>query len=146
MSALNTSLTLAMALAIGAAWPVAASEPAGDAQAPTIKANIDADIAPLNCVSLARIKHTRILDDQNILFEMNGKKTLINHLPRRCPSLGFEKRFGYTTRLSQLCNTDMIWVITDIGRGVSCGLGMFEPYVQPETVTVPNNGEILQPE
>lgn len=90
------------------------------------------DEEPQNCVSLHAIRNTRVLDDRTILFEMAGHKTLLNRLPHRCPQLGFEKRFAYRTSLSQLCNTDIITVITSFGRGASCGLGMFETYVEPE--------------
>jgi hypothetical protein len=94
------------------------------------------------CVSLKSIRSTKVLDDQTILFEMSGKQMLVNRLPRRCPGLGFEKRFGYKTSLSQLCSTDIISVITDIGPGARCGLGMFTPWVAPEAVTAPAAGKL----
>ena len=91
----------------------------------------------LNCIPLKRIQNTRVLDDRTILFEMTGNETLVNHLPHRCPGLGFERSFGYKTSISQLCSQDIIWVVTHMGsgldRGASCGLGRFEPYVAPET-------------
>jgi hypothetical protein len=86
------------------------------------------------CVSLPQIRSTRVVDAQTILFEMGGKKTLANRLPRKCPGLAFEKRFAYKTSLNQLCNTDVITVITSIGAGASCGLGYFEPWVAPEQI------------
>jgi len=99
----------------------------------------------LRCVSLHRIKTTRVLDDRTIVFEMSGKQTLVNNLPRRCPGLGFEKSFGYKTSLSQLCSHDTIWVISDIGRGASCGLGAFVPYVAPEQSTERDDKGKLEP-
>lgn len=96
-----------------------------------------------HCVSLHAIRNTRVIDAQTILFEMSGKKTLVNRLPRKCPGLAFEKRFAYKTSLSQLCSSDIITVITDIGRGASCGLGKFEPYVAPEPdATKPDGGKL----
>jgi hypothetical protein len=86
------------------------------------------------CVGLPQIRSTRVVDAQTILFEMGGKKTLANRLPRKCPGLVFEKRFAYRTSLNQLCNTDVITVITSIGAGASCGLGYFEPWVAPEQI------------
>ena len=86
------------------------------------------------CVNLRSIRSTKVLDDQTILFDMNGNQTLVNRLPRRCPGLRFEKRFAYKTSLSQLCSTDIITVITDHGRGASCGLGEFTVWVPPEEV------------
>jgi hypothetical protein len=96
------------------------------------------------CVSLHAIRTTRVLDGQTILFEMAGRKTLVNRLPRKCPGLAFEKRFAYKTSLSQLCNSDIITVITDIGRGASCGLGKFEPYVAPEPDAAKPDGGTLE--
>ena len=78
-----------------------------------------------------------MLDDGTILVEMTGNETIVNHLPHRCPGLGFERSFGYKASISQLCSQDIIWVVTHMGsgldRGASCGLGRFEPYVAPET-------------
>ena len=95
------------------------------------------------CVSLPQIRSTKVIDAQTILFDMGGNKTLANRLPRKCPGLAFEKRFGYKTSLNQLCNTDVITVITSIGAGATCGLGFFEPYVAPEQVgSQPGDGKL----
>jgi hypothetical protein len=124
------SLT-AMALAI--TTPIAlAVEPA--TQAPQAKKEHALPEGGQRCVSLHQIRSTRVVDAQTILFEMGGKKTLANRLPRKCPGLAFEKRFAYKTSLNQLCNTDVITVITSIGAGATCGLGYFEPWVAPEQV------------
>jgi hypothetical protein len=83
------------------------------------------------CVSLARIDRTEVVDDQNILFYMNDGTIYRNHLPYRCPGLGVRESFMYRTSLNQLCNVDIITVLDDIGFGFSpgpsCGLGMFYP-------------------
>lgn len=123
-------LLLAVGLPL-AATPLLAGEapPAPAAAKPAAEAG--------HCVSLARIRQTRVLDDRTILFELTGNETLVNHLPYRCPGLGFDKSFGYKTSLSELCSQDIIWVITNtpgMQRGASCGLGKFEPYVAPESV------------
>jgi len=86
-----------------------------------------------NCLSLARIDRSDVLDDQTIIFEMKGNDYYVNRLPYRCPQLGFEERYSYSTSLTQLCNTDIITVITSTGRGASCGLGMFEKIEKKET-------------
>ena len=134
---LSGALAMGLALSIGAAEP-APNEP-GRAEA-----GESAEAAVL-CVNLARIRSTRVLDDRTILFEMSGGETLVNRLPNRCPGLGFEKRFAYKTSLSQLCNTDIITVITSMGRGASCGLGTFSPYVPPEEVEKPGGDGKLEP-
>jgi hypothetical protein len=86
-----------------------------------------------NCISITRIDRSDVLDDQTIIFEMKGKDYYVNRLPYRCPQLGFEERYSYATSLTQLCNTDIITVITSTGRGASCGLGMFEKIEKKET-------------
>ena len=80
------------------------------------------------CLTTYRIRDVDVLDDWTLLVEMYGRKYYVNHLPRRCPRLGFEERFSYTLRgLNQLCNTDIITVLhTDLMPGASCGLGKFE--------------------
>lgn len=102
---------------------------AQDATAPAVE-------APRNCVMLNRIRQTRVIDDQTIVFQMNGSKLYKNVLPNRCPQLGFERSFSYATSITQLCNVDIITVLTQFGgqlqRGASCGLGKFEPITKEE--------------
>lgn len=84
---------------------------------------------PVNCVSIAGLRST-VQDDRTIDFEA-GSQTYRNTLPNACPSLGFEKAFTYATSLSQLCSTDIIYVLQNTGgrldRGAGCGLGNFVP-------------------
>jgi len=85
---------------------------------------------PVNCVTLSQLRETRVIDDQTIDFIMRDGTILRNTLPHRCPSLGFERAFSYSTSLNQLCNVDIITVVMQGGgprRGASCGLGMFVP-------------------
>lgn len=91
-----------------------------------------------NCISITRIRTSRVHDDRTIDFEMNGGKVYRNTLPAKCPRLGFEEAFTYETSLSRLCNTDIIYVLETVGgdlrRGAGCGLGDFIPveYVEDE--------------
>lgn len=81
------------------------------------------------CISVRRVKTSRVLDDKNILFIMKGKKAYLNTLPRKCGRLGFEKAFGYRLHNSRLCNVDLITVIDTMGmNGPTCGLGKFKQY------------------
>ena len=79
------------------------------------------------CIDLVRIRELDVLDDQTILFHMIGNKTYKNTLPYRCPMLGFEKGIAYRMSMNKLCNVD---TITVLNFGSTCGLGMFEPYVE----------------
>ena len=84
---------------------------------------------PRSCVPLAQIRNTLVRDDRTIDFVMTGKRVYRNVLPNGCPQLGFERRFTYTTSISELCSSDIITVLLDppLMRGPSCGLGQFQP-------------------
>ena len=62
---------------------------------------------------------------------MAGGKVYRNTLPLTCPRLGFQEAFTYSTSISQLCNTEIIYVLENLGgelrRGAGCGLGKFVP-------------------
>ena len=89
------------------------------------------DQAGMDCVSLARIQSTDIIDKQHILFRLTGKDLYVNTLPRACPGLTKDKPYMYRTSLNKLCNLDMITVLEQapfgLTAGASCGLGTFEP-------------------
>lgn len=84
-----------------------------------------------SCIPIAQIRSSLVRDDRTIDFEMSGGKVYRNTLPNRCPRLGFEEAFSYNTSLSQLCSSDIIYVLESLGgelrRGVGCGLGKFVP-------------------
>jgi hypothetical protein len=84
---------------------------------------------PESCIPLQSIRETRVRDDKTIDFYMRNRQVYRNTLPNSCPQLGFEERFSYATSQSQLCSTDIITVLQSPGltRGVSCGLGQFQP-------------------
>ena len=81
------------------------------------------------CVSLQRIDQTRILDKQNILFEMINGDRYLNTLPHKCSGLTPYRAIMYKTSINQLCSTDIITVF-EPGQPApnsygSCGLGKF---------------------
>ncbi|MBL4613053.1 MAG: hypothetical protein JKY91_04855 [Emcibacter sp.] len=82
------------------------------------------------CIRTTSIKTSRVIDDYNILFIMNGKKAYLNTMRHRCSRLGFEKSFSYKLHTNQLCNVDIITVFDSSGgiQGPSCGLGKFVEY------------------
>nr|WP_232037395.1 hypothetical protein [Sphingobium amiense] len=90
---------------------------------------------PVDCIPITQIRSTSVRDDRTIDFEVSSRRIYRNILPNSCPSLGFEKRFGYATSLSQLCSVDIIHVLWSQGsglqRGASCGLGQFQPMERP---------------
>jgi hypothetical protein len=86
---------------------------------------------PVNCLPLASIRESRVVDDSTIDFYTRaGSMVYRNTLPNSCPQLGFERAFGFSTSLTQLCSVDTIWVVLRGGgprRGATCGLGQFQP-------------------
>jgi hypothetical protein len=84
---------------------------------------------PVDCITISRIRTTRVHDDYTIDFELPGKEIYRNTLPNRCPQLGFEESFAYEANTGQLCSIDMISVIQRgaAGRGPRCSLGKFVP-------------------
>lgn len=98
---------------------------------PVIKAPAAKVVGPArDCIPIASLNSSRVHDDYTIDFKA-GSQTYRNTLPNKCPSLGFEKAFTYATSLSQLCSTDIIYVLRQVGgrpeRGPGCGLGRFVP-------------------
>ena len=92
---------------------------------------LDESGEPADCVSLAGLDRTEVVNDQTILFYMRGNQVYVNYLPRRCSGLNRRKAFSYKTSLNRLCKVDLITVLdtygSGISRGASCGLGMFHP-------------------
>lgn len=80
-----------------------------------------------SCVSPSRIRHTRVVDNEHIIFEMRGSKVYLNTLPRSCPRLGYHKSIKYTVRAGSLCRNDIFEVFDSAGLiGTSCTFGEFE--------------------
>ena len=85
---------------------------------------------PQSCISLGQLRETRIRDDWTIDFISETGRVWRNSLPSRCPSLKVSNSFSYETSLSQLCNTDIVYVLQQgagLHRGPACGLGEFVP-------------------
>ncbi len=127
---MNVQKLCALAVCLGLAAPLAAEEKAMDPKLDLVSG------PPEQCVSLSRIDHTDVIDDQNILFYMNGGKIFRNYLPYPCSGLKINDTFMYRTSLNQLCNVDIITVLDNIGFGFSprnsCGLGHFYPVTKDD--------------
>ena len=75
-----------------------------------------------SCLRIHRIKQTKIIDGQTILFRMKGQEYYLNRLPQRCSGLGFDQGFAYDASGSMtLCQSDTITTEFSI-----CPLGTFE--------------------
>ena len=82
-----------------------------------------------DCINLRLIRRTKVVDDRNILFYMNGDVVYHNILPRQCGGLARQDRFSYSTSIGRLCRLDTIRVLYDdpygLREGTACGLGLF---------------------
>lgn len=85
---------------------------------------------PVNCIQPSRIRSTDVHSNKVIDFEMDNGDVYRNTLSNACPSLGFEKRFSYSTSINRLCSVDIIYPLQNYGdslqRGAGCGLGNFQ--------------------
>lgn len=110
---------------------VAAEEEAAESDAEALEVP-----GTLDCVSLARIDRTRVVNDSTILFYMLGPDVYVNNLPRRCNGLKRTDAFSYETSIGRLCNVDIIRGLRNFGGqfvpGVACGLGKFVPITQEQ--------------
>ena len=83
----------------------------------------------VRCLSLNRVKNTKIISKQHIAFYTRDGAVYVNKLPRKCHSLSNHKSFAYRTTVGKLCDLDTITVIDNFGGsfnlGPSCGLGQF---------------------
>lgn len=92
---------------------------------------------PERCISLNRVDHTTVVDDETILFHMLDGSVYRNVLPHGCPGLDDQQPFMYRTTVGRLCSVDVVTVLEDVGfdfvPGASCGLGEFQS-IGPDTV------------
>ncbi|WP_231726239.1 MULTISPECIES: hypothetical protein [unclassified Sphingomonas] len=86
---------------------------------------------PVSCIPLRQIRQSIVRNDRVIDFTTTNRKVYRNTLPQSCPQLGFERRFSYSTTISQLCSVDIITVLLNQGPGLQagagCALGEFQP-------------------
>ena len=87
---------------------------------------------PVSCIPLHQARESRIRDDYTIDFMRNAREGWRVTLPYRCSGLAVQNAFTYKTSLTQLCSTDIIYVLETAGglhRGGGCGLDRFVPVV-----------------
>lgn len=88
------------------------------------------------CVSLAGVRRTEVLDEQNVMFYLRNGDIYRNWLPRRCAGLSSRNAFSYETTAGRLCRGEMITVIDPgvLGSipGARCALGGFYPVTDME--------------
>jgi hypothetical protein len=87
-----------------------------------------ADDAKTNrCLEVYQIDHTRVVDDQTILFYLRGGQVLKNTLSFRCVGLRTSTRgFTYVADNDEICGNLQSIKVNDTGE--VCELGGFQPY------------------
>lgn len=84
--------------------------------------------AAATALMVRRINHTKILNDHQILFEMNGGETWLNE--PSCAGLTKHVALSYEVHSGQICDTTIVTLVEPAGglndvRG-SCALSKFE--------------------
>ena len=124
---MNTRTCLALALAPLALAACAQERPANrPAVSPAAQVTGPAE----SCIPLAQIRETRVRDDWTIDFISGGGRAWRNTLTSRCSGLRAANAITYETSLSQLCDTEIVYVLETAGglhRGPACSLGKFVP-------------------
>lgn len=84
-----------------------------------------------NCIDRSQVRRSAVRSDRVIDFEMQGGKVYRNVLAQNCIGLGFERAITYETSINQLCSTQIVYALQNIGgvpqRGAACSLGEFVP-------------------
>lgn len=79
------------------------------------------------CLNPTRIRQSRVVDDNHIIFEISSRKVYLMTLPRKCPRLGFHRAIKYDVRGGSICKSDLFEVFDSMGiRGPNCSFGEFE--------------------
>lgn len=98
----------------------------------------DAEDDSKRCLNARSIRRTEVIDDNHIVFEIQGRRLFLNVLPRSCKGLSQDRRFSYEISTRSLCARDKIRVLREAGNtvyeGKSCSLGRFEPVTVEELV------------
>ena len=81
------------------------------------------------CLDVNRIDHTQVLNSNQILFYMYGKKIWLNTLSYPCTTLTPQEGFAWESSIPKYC--DNLEIIRVIRTGQVCQLGAFTPYEKP---------------
>jgi hypothetical protein len=88
------------------------------------------------CINARSIRGADVIDDNYVLFEIQGRRLFLNRLAKSCVGLSRDRRFSYDTYTRSLCARDKIRILKESGDGFyegrSCSLGRFEPITYDE--------------
>lgn len=88
------------------------------------------------CINARSIRGADVIDDNHVVFEIQGRRLFLNVLPKTCQGLSRDGRFSYDTYTRSLCASDKIRILRESGNtfyeGKSCSLGRFRPMSREE--------------
>lgn len=120
----NTSHRIATYVVAGTLLFAGISANAADTAAPT-----GASTKTESCLAVNRIRHTKVIDDQTVLFYLPQNQIYKNVLPNKCSLLSSYSAIYYKPTGNQLCSVDAIGPLITDAPAMStahCGLGAFE--------------------
>jgi hypothetical protein len=90
------------------------------------------------CINARSIRGADVIDDNHVVFRVQGRRLYLNALPKSCKGLSRDRRFSYETYTRSLCEQDTIRVLREAGGGVydgrACKLGRFQQITEAELV------------
>jgi hypothetical protein len=117
------------------------------------------------CINARSIRGADVIDDNYILFRVQGRRLYLNALPKSCKGLSRDRRFSYETYTRSLCERDTIRVLREASDGVyegrACKLGRFQQVTEeeladfimdrsvspePNTIEPPDLEEVVDPD
>lgn len=106
---------------------------------PPLPANAEdegVDDGSQRCLNARSIRRTEVVDDNNVVFEIQGRRLFLNQLPKSCTGLSENGRFSFEISTRSLCAGDKIRILREAGstfyEGKSCSLGRFRPVTVEE--------------
>ena len=85
---------------------------------------------PMSCLVMSRVRDTKVVDDDRVLFYESGGRIYLNKLQRTCAGLKFSGSFVWRSsrgiRNTRLCSSDWITVVERRRSGSACELGSFQ--------------------
>ena len=117
------------------------------------------------CINARSIRGADVIDDNYVLFRVQGRRFYLNALPKSCRGLSRDRRFSYETYTRSLCERDTMRVLKEASGGVyegrACKLGRFQQITEaklvdfiedravtpePSEVEAPDLEEVVTPE
>ncbi len=97
---------------------------------------IEVDDDSKRCINARSIRGADVIDDDHLLFEIQGRRIFLNVLQSTCTGLSRDRRFSYDTYTRSLCASDRIRILRQSGddffEGKACKLGRFRPITYDE--------------